>query len=306
MDVSGLGPGSLVGGRYRLVAEIGQDGPGRVWEAIDTQAGRRVAIRFEGGAPWTVMELVGQAPRTDTAVMPAVTSDYAAPYAPYDPATSAPPRRNSAIAGMVGAVILVVVAVLLGVTRPWHHSPDASAASVPDVPSSSALAGEVPTTPATVDSTPDSSTPSTTTTSSPSPAPTVSAPTSIVSNTLCLDASVSGGSVRSGAKVSSWTCHDGSNQKWQIHADRTIHSVADPSLCLDAAAPTGKVLDAAQVSAWSCHGGTNQQWVWKSDGSVSPVANPGLCLDAAGPIHSGSDVTAWPCNGGANEKWVAQ
>jgi hypothetical protein len=312
MDVSGFGPGSLVGGRYRLVAEIGRDGAGQVWEAADTHAGYGVAIRFEDGGSWTVMELVRQAPRTDTAVMPTVPVDHMARYeadhpAAYEPAVAVAPKRNSTIAGAAGAVILLVVAVTLGVTRPWHHSADADASAVPGAPTGSAPAVADPATPSTTDpATSAPATSATTSSSSPSPRASVSAPVTIISSTFCLDASAAPGSVRSGAKVSAWTCHGGSNQKWQFHRDGTIHSLADVGLCLDAAAQTGKVLDAAQVSAWSCHGGPNQEWVWNSDGSVSPLANRSLCLDAAGPIHSGSNVTAWPCNNGANQKWAVQ
>lgn len=238
-------------------------------------------------------------PEADTAVLPVVPAGYPA---------AAPARPKSTMAGAAGVAFLVVVAVTLGVTRPWHHSPDAGASTVPGVPTSSASVAAVPITPST--SAPATSAPATTaattTSSSPSPKPTVTTPLTIVSSTLCLDASTAPGSVRSGAKVSAWTCQGGSNQKWQLHADGTIHSMADVNLCLDAAAPSGKVLDAAQVSAWSCNGGANQKWVWNSNGSVSPVANTRLCLDAAGPIHSGSNVTAWPCNGGGNEKWAPQ
>jgi hypothetical protein len=240
----------------------------------------------------------------------AASADYSASgYAAYDDYPQA--NRRALLIGGAFAAVVVVAGVTLGVTRPWHRT-DTSSSTVPGVPS----AASVPTTPAAAASATSATPSATTSTPSPTPSPTpttptpastVSNPTALVSMSLCLNAAADGG-LHSGAKVSAGNCQGSPNQAWQIHADGTIHSVADASLCLDAAAPNGKVSNGAQVSAWSCHGGPNQDWVWNANGTVSPVANTGLCLDAAGPvpIKAGANVTAWPCNGGPNEMWAPQ
>jgi hypothetical protein len=262
----------------------------------------------------------GGSASADTSLLPRIPTPPTGPphvgHAPYDDTAYPPPtppsfsvspsaRKNLIIGGSVAAAV-VTAAVALGVAQPWHRT-DTSSSTVPGVPAVASTSG--PGTPAAA--TPSTSAPATPATTpgtpTPTPTPTVSAPTALVSMSLCLDAATTGG-VHSGAKVTAVSCHGSPNEAWQLHTDGTIHSMADAGLCLDAAAPSGKVLNGAQVTAWTCHGGPNQDWVWKADGTVSPAANAGLCLDAAGPVpsRSGANVTAWPCNNGANEHWAKQ
>jgi hypothetical protein len=53
-------------------------------------------------------------------------------------------------------------------------------------------------------------------------------------------------------------CTGAANQAWQLNADLSVTSVADPGLCLDAAgAGTG---NGTAVDVWYCNGQPNQQW----------------------------------------------
>ena len=46
MAASELGPGTVIGGRYRLERLLGQGGMGAVWAALDIEASRRCALKL--------------------------------------------------------------------------------------------------------------------------------------------------------------------------------------------------------------------------------------------------------------------
>ena len=77
----------------------------------------------------------------------------------------------------------------------------------------------------------------------------------------CLDVVVA--SKADGANVQQWSCHGGSNQKWELVKTNQpyffIKSV-NSGKCLDVI--VASKTDGANVQQWSCHGGPNQKWVF--------------------------------------------
>ena len=71
----------------------------------------------------------------------------------------------------------------------------------------------------------------------------------------CLDAS--GNGTANGTPVIIWTCHGGTNQKWNRNGDGTITNVQS-GLCLEVSGSA--TANGALVQLWSCTGGTNQRW----------------------------------------------
>jgi hypothetical protein len=54
-----------------------------------------------------------------------------------------------------------------------------------------------------------------------------------------------------------WTCHGGSNQKWNVNADGSVTN-AQSGLCLDVS--NDATANGTLVQLWSCSGGANQRW----------------------------------------------
>jgi hypothetical protein len=53
-------------------------------------------------------------------------------------------------------------------------------------------------------------------------------------------------------------CTGAAAQQWNVNADLSVTSVANPELCLDAAGSgTG---NGTAVDVWHCNGAGNQQW----------------------------------------------
>ena len=73
-----------------------------------------------------------------------------------------------------------------------------------------------------------------------------------------MQAGTDGTTVAAGQSVEIAECTGASVQQWDVNADGTITSRADPALCLDAAgAGTG---NGTPVDVWYCNGQSNQAW----------------------------------------------
>lgn len=72
----------------------------------------------------------------------------------------------------------------------------------------------------------------------------------------CLD--VPGYHYVSGARIWTYTCNNGTNQKWEFRTDGTIRPVGKNTLCL-MAATTGKE---ANITIATCNGSKLQRWSW--------------------------------------------
>ncbi len=98
-----------------------------------------------------------------------------------------------------------------------------------------------------------------------------------------------------GARIASWGCHRGANQRWSLHDDGTIRTGANR--CLDFS-----YYEDHRVHAWGCHGGPNQRWTLRPNGQIEGV--DGRCLDLdRGEDVNGGRLIAWPCHDGANQRF---
>jgi hypothetical protein len=74
-------------------------------------------------------------------------------------------------------------------------------------------------------------------------------------------ADVASASTADGATLQQWSCHDGTNQQWQLRdtGDGYVSLIARHSgKCVDVSSRSSA--DVTGLHQWSCHGGTNQQW----------------------------------------------
>ena len=73
---------------------------------------------------------------------------------------------------------------------------------------------------------------------------------------LCLD--IANGNGNDGAKVVTWRCNGGNNQRWAANGAQ-IQSRMN-SKCLDIFG--GNLNSGTQVIMYSCNGRANQRWFW--------------------------------------------
>lgn len=110
----------------------------------------------------------------------------------------------------------------------------------------------------------------------------------------CLDAA--GARSDPGTLVLSWSCHDGTNQRWTV-AGSTVTGL-DGS-CLDVNG--GSTADGARVQLWPCNGSPAQRWTVSGGRLLTPA---GKCLDVAGASTAdGARLITWTCHGGPNQQF---
>ena len=93
----------------------------------------------------------------------------------------------------------------------------------------------------------------------------------------CVD--VYGGGHHDGAKIISWPCHGGNNQKWHVEpaGDNYFTLKARHSnKCLDVYAHNYS--SGVNVVQWDCNGGTNQKWYFKDNKIASANTGSDMCL----------------------------
>ena len=121
-------------------------------------------------------------------------------------------------------------------------------------------------------------------------------------------ANVDGSSTRDGARLTQWSCHLGSNQRWIFtHTGNDFYEVK--------AKHSGKCLEVASANAsngtalrqWSCNGANSQRWkvVANGDGSIRLSAkHSGKVAEVAGTsTYNGVALRQWDWQGGKNQRW---
>lgn len=116
---------------------------------------------------------------------------------------------------------------------------------------------------------------------------------------LCLDAEGGGGP---GARVITWDCNNGANQRWQVGRDNkgraTLVNQAN-GLCLDREA-VGSM--GAKLIVWYCNNGWNQTFELHSNGYLENTFTYQV-VDAPS-TNPATQMIVWEKNNGDNQKWV--
>lgn len=115
-------------------------------------------------------------------------------------------------------------------------------------------------------------------------------------NGKCLD--VPGWRFEPGTPVVMWSCHGGSNQRWQLTGG-TVRTLNDQ--CLDVT--WGATANGTPVQLATCSGNAAQRWVLTAAGDlVNPQSDK--CLDVV-DLNRADDarLQIWQCGGTANQKW---
>jgi hypothetical protein len=100
------------------------------------------------------------------------------------------------------------------------------------------------------------------------------------------------------AKVVTWDCWGGANQKWYWDGEFIRNTMNHK--CLEIYAFNGG--NGADVVMWDCWGGANQKWYRNGNEIRSRLNNK--CLEIyAFDGANGAKVVTWDCWGGANQKW---
>lgn len=113
-----------------------------------------------------------------------------------------------------------------------------------------------------------------------------------LANQECLDVPTRNGNLYS------YPCHDGANQKWDLHGNETLRDRANHQ-CMDIAGNQSG--DDANVWMYDCHGGNNQRFQIRDSTNFRLVtAHNGKCLERD---PHGSNARVWSCLPGDNRNW---
>ena len=127
----------------------------------------------------------------------------------------------------------------------------------------------------------------------------------------CLD--VDGASERDGARVQSWTCNGGDNQRWSVRGaagDRWELVNLKSGRCLDAEVMASGLLGLTGVSLGqrACGGEPSQRWqLVRSGNTFSLRAAAGGCLEVSGQSRAdGAALVLAPCTGASHQQWEVE
>lgn len=107
----------------------------------------------------------------------------------------------------------------------------------------------------------------------------------------CMD--VSGASYHNGARLHSWTCHGGDNQRFVYTAEGQLRPQGDNRYCVDIKG--GDAGNDRDIHLWDCDGGQSEKWVLTPHGMFENVDDDrAYCLDADN--GQGADWETYGCD----------
>ncbi|HYD41006.1 MAG TPA: PQQ-dependent sugar dehydrogenase [Anaeromyxobacter sp.] len=131
------------------------------------------------------------------------------------------------------------------------------------------------------------------------------------SSPRCVD--VYGASTASGADVIQWTCHGGTNQRWQLtHQGSGVYELRPAhatTRCL--AVQNGSASSGADVIQSTCSGTAGQRWLIRTVSTgvyeLRPQSGTNLCLHVSGgSTANGADVIQSTCSGVSHQRFRIQ
>jgi len=85
----------------------------------------------------------------------------------------------------------------------------------------------------------------------------------------CLD--IPGSNTANGVLITTYTCHGGKNQRWDVLSDGQIKSRLQGNKCIDV--PYSNPSNGTRITTYTCHGGANQKWIISANNQIRTMGS---------------------------------